>query len=305
MKPWPGLAPYSRRVSTATCGEIFCFDSGEPREPSRRAFVLVHGLGDEADTWRHVFPLIARQARVLALDLPGFGRSLARRRATLGSSARALLEFLDATAPGEVVLVGSSMGAVVSQLAEARERRLASRERRGSRIRALCLVDGGLPGLQAAPGTWSSILPILGERGYTYLSTRPDRAYASLRLYYGDLDALSAADRDFLRSRVAARVTSAAQKRAYFSLLRDLGLWVAFRSLFFARELETFTGPVLVAWGEKDRLDLPGAAATLLRLARGSEGIVLEGSGHLPQQERPEALAAAILDWAAEAKQEG
>ena len=221
-----GPGAFSRRVSTASCGEIFCFDSGEPKELSRRAFVLVHGLGDEADTWRHVFPLIARQARVLALDLPGFGRSLTRRRATLGYSARALLEFLDATAPGEVVLVGSSMGAVVSQLALARERRLAARERRGSRIRALCLVDGGLPGLQAAPGTWRSILPILGERGYTYLSTRPDRAYASLRPYYSDLDALSAADRDFLRERAAARVTSATQKRAYFSLFRDLGLWV-------------------------------------------------------------------------------
>ena len=36
---------------------------------------MIHGLGDEADTWRQVFAPIAKHFRAIAIDLPGFGRS--------------------------------------------------------------------------------------------------------------------------------------------------------------------------------------------------------------------------------------
>lgn len=35
--------------------------------------VLIHGLGGSAEDWGLVIPALARQHRVLALDLPGFG----------------------------------------------------------------------------------------------------------------------------------------------------------------------------------------------------------------------------------------
>jgi pimeloyl-ACP methyl ester carboxylesterase len=37
--------------------------------------LLVHGLGDEADSWRHVLLPLAERYHVVAPDLPGFGRS--------------------------------------------------------------------------------------------------------------------------------------------------------------------------------------------------------------------------------------
>jgi len=37
--------------------------------------VLLHGFSDNADTWNKVAPTLAENARVLAVDLPGFGRS--------------------------------------------------------------------------------------------------------------------------------------------------------------------------------------------------------------------------------------
>src|SRR5205807_8705759 len=37
--------------------------------------LLLHGLGDTADTWRRVLPELARHHRVVAVDLPGCGTS--------------------------------------------------------------------------------------------------------------------------------------------------------------------------------------------------------------------------------------
>ena len=43
--------------------------------PPGRTFVLVHGLGGSLLSWLAVAPGLARHGRVLAMDLPGFGRT--------------------------------------------------------------------------------------------------------------------------------------------------------------------------------------------------------------------------------------
>ncbi len=39
------------------------------------ALLLVHGIGDSADTWRDLIPVLARDHSVIAPDLLGHGRS--------------------------------------------------------------------------------------------------------------------------------------------------------------------------------------------------------------------------------------
>jgi pimeloyl-ACP methyl ester carboxylesterase len=295
MRPWPGLAPYGRSVRTRDGGELFFFDSGASGPAADRpAIVLIHGLGDEADSWRRLFPLLAAEARVLAPDLPGFGRSAAGRRVNLASCAASILELLDAEGIGRAILAGSSLGAVIAQLAALRDAARAP-----GRVAALALVDGGLPGLEAAPGAWRSTMPILGERGYAGLRGRPEAAYRSLGPYYADLASLPEEDRAFLRARVEERVESATQMRAYFSLIRSLALWAACRQGLFRRALAAFGGPVLVAWGAEDGVVAPRCAGALTSIAQRATKVLIPGSGHLPQQERPEELARALLGLAA------
>ncbi len=43
--------------------------------PDERTFVLVHGLGGSVLSWLAVGPGLASSGRVLAIDLPGFGRT--------------------------------------------------------------------------------------------------------------------------------------------------------------------------------------------------------------------------------------
>src|SRR3954453_17537294 len=48
----------------------FLYDAGEGPP-----VLLVHGYGDTADSWRRVVPRLLARHRVIALDVPPFGRS--------------------------------------------------------------------------------------------------------------------------------------------------------------------------------------------------------------------------------------
>ncbi len=286
MAPWPALASSGRSVPLGKRGgQIFLFDSGEP--PVHGPLVcLIHGLGDEADTWRHLSPLLARRHRVIALDLPGFGRSSPSGRVTLASCAETVLRLLRAVSTGPSILVGSSVGAVIAELAAFRDPSLT---------RALVFVDGGLPQVR---GTVKAMLPMIlpfsGERIYTSFRADHDAAYESLQPYYADLGALPEADRQFLRTRVIDRVESDTQRRAYFSLLRSLVLWDSVRPGYFRRVAAALRKPLLLAWGAEDRI-IPRATVDMIAgLVPHAQKSLIPGSGHLPQQERPGELAVEI-----------
>ena len=79
--------------------------------------VLVHGLGGSHVNWLAVAPALARGARVLALDLAGFGRTpLGERSADVHANRVLLDRFLDAVAAAPAILIGNSMGGLLAML---------------------------------------------------------------------------------------------------------------------------------------------------------------------------------------------
>src|SRR5256712_10274317 len=79
--------------------------------------VLVHGLGGSHVNWMAVAPALARDARVLAVDLAGFGRTPLGERSADVHAHRVLLDrFLEAVAAGPAVLIGNSMGGLVAMM---------------------------------------------------------------------------------------------------------------------------------------------------------------------------------------------
>lgn len=97
------------------------------------AVVLAHGLGVSADYWWRVGPpLAAAGFRVLAPDLPGFGRTPGPRRGlSVPEQSRALLDWTDAMSLPAPVLVGHSLSCQAAvELAAARP----------DRVRALVLA---------------------------------------------------------------------------------------------------------------------------------------------------------------------
>lgn len=288
MPAWPGLTAFARTIASPTTGgALFAYDSGTSIKAT--PVILIHGLGDEADSWRHIFPLIAQNRRVIALDLPGFGRSGIQRRATMKLHAKAVSTLLRDTGPA--ILVGSSMGGAIAELAAFQERDM---------VKGLVFIDGGLPSAGGfSTALLASLIPGVGERGYRAWRVDPEGAYGSLAPYYGDLAALPESDRAFLRERVIARVESESQLRAYFSSFRSFIAQAAFRARFFRDRLAKHDIPLLVIWGELDRiLPLP-SREPLLAIRADATAVTISGAGHLPHQEKPAEVVAAIESFIA------
>jgi pimeloyl-ACP methyl ester carboxylesterase len=267
------LEPYSRHLDG-----VFFFDSG--LSPDKPMVVLVHGNGDEADTWRHVFLPLAKSFRVLALDLPGFGRSLPLQNGDLNSLTVALSSFLKALEPFKVHLVGSSMGAVICTI-------YANQNR--DRIKSLTLVGGAnldSSDLETNPGIKSLLEPGVGENYYNGLrSLGQDAAFDTLEPHYANLQAMPKADLEFLRERVWARVWSDTQRDAFLAALRSLFNPVAPKTVSGLERL-----PLRLIWGAQDNIVSIQAAQNMQKALPQAKLEVIDGAGHLPHQEQPEAL---------------
>src|SRR5512133_1839036 len=96
-------------------GPVHYVDFGGPAGAPR--LVLVHGLGGSHLNWCLLAPRLARPARVLAVDLVGFGLTYpAGRPATVQANAALLDRFVREVAGAPAVLVGNSMGGMVAIL---------------------------------------------------------------------------------------------------------------------------------------------------------------------------------------------
>lgn len=92
----------------------------------KRCFVLVHGMGGRWQHWLETIPALAEHGRVLALDLPGFGRSEPPGAGTsLDGFADAAAELARQLGVGRTVLAGHSMGGLIAVRFAARHPDLA------------------------------------------------------------------------------------------------------------------------------------------------------------------------------------
>ncbi len=86
-------------------------------EPGGTPIVLIHGFGGDLNNWLFNQPALAESHDVLALDLPGHGRSSKRVGAgDMAMLAGAFGEFLDAVGVERAHLVGHSMGGALALL---------------------------------------------------------------------------------------------------------------------------------------------------------------------------------------------
>ena len=103
----------AREVQTSA-GPVRAFEAG-----SGQAIVLVHGLLVNANLWRKVVPLLAKDFRCITLDLPLGSHDLpARPEADLSPPglADAVAEAIDELGLEDVTLVGNDTGGALSQI---------------------------------------------------------------------------------------------------------------------------------------------------------------------------------------------
>jgi pimeloyl-ACP methyl ester carboxylesterase len=235
--------------------------------------VLVHGIGSESCVWEPVLGALAEHFHVIAVDLPGFGRSRALpddivpTPRALSDAVAALLAQLGIE---RAHVVGNSLGGWV-----ALELAAAGRARS---VTALCPAGlWGAPVLGAGAayrGTGQRMVRLLGPvTGVLLHSRRIRRAALSPFVAYPDRVPYAAATR---------MIRSYGRASAYGATATAMG-----RS-FFA-DAEQIDVPVTVAFGALDRLIRPAPIAT-----PGARTEVLQGCGHIPMWDNPQLVTEVI-----------
>ena len=269
--------------------------------PPGRTFVLVHGLGGSILSWIAVAPWLARHGRVLALDLPGFGRTARDGRRSRLSDLRATVSgFIDEVAQGPVVLIGNSMGGGIAMLEAALEPKA---------VHALVLSNSVFPwkrGAFPAPIVMLGFalygMPRIGEWASRQRLTRleADRAVRlGLRIITADPASIS---EDLVRLHVEQLVGlqgEADAGPAFLEAARSL-LALGRRREVVRWIVNAVSCPVLVIHGREDRLVPLGFAMGALEMRPEWEMRLIPKVGHVPQMEAPERWLAAVEDWLAE-----
>jgi pimeloyl-ACP methyl ester carboxylesterase len=289
MDPWIELQGYENSI-TIFDGDLtlFYYELGAANP---HTMLLIHGLGDEADTWRHILKPLGEQYHIIALDLPGFGRSgLPENKITPPLLLNCLLEILKAKKIETTILVGSSLGGILAH---------AFGLKYTKKVEGMVLIGGTLFQIDTM-GDFSLRLmqiPLLGEWLYKRLRKDPQAAYDSLRNVYLDLNEMPQADREFLFTRVNNRVWSDKQCQAYFSTLRNLSPWIKSQQEECLDQLENLTIPTLVLRGEHDSLFSKKNAIGVKKVQPNTTFAEIADSGHLPHQEAPEEFLSLLGQW--------
>ncbi|SCL32520.1 Pimeloyl-ACP methyl ester carboxylesterase [Micromonospora rhizosphaerae] len=237
--------------------------------------VLLHGIGRTLDDFTAQRDLLARDHRVVSLDLPGHGGSAPLDGPhTLPALARAVAEFLDAAGVTEPAhLVGNSLGGAVAM-------RLAADD--PFRAASLVLVNSAGFGREVTVA-----LRLLALRPLGRLLLRPHPAIArrtELAIFH---DPAYATEERIAHALAVARQPHAA--RVMLELVRSLGTVRGVRPQWREELLGAVSAldiPTLVVWGDRD-LILPAAhlVAARARLPKARTHLFPD-TGHMPQIER-------------------
>jgi pimeloyl-ACP methyl ester carboxylesterase len=256
--------------------------------------LMFHGYADSADTWRKSLALLGRQGhRAVAVDLPGFGQADPLRAEPIlpqfDGFAAAALKYAARGSEELVVVTGNSLGGCVSL-------RLA--ERCGERLAGVVPV--------APAGLEMSRLVQLAERDpiLRTLLTLPFPVSGAViraavaRLYRTLAFAVPDAVEDAVVSAFTAHHADRATVARYLNTAHRL-----LPELHQPFELGRIAVPVLVVWGDRDRLVFHRGAEQILSMVPGARLELLTGIGHCPQVEAPERFTKLLLEFCAEAQE--
>jgi pimeloyl-ACP methyl ester carboxylesterase len=276
-------------------GPVHYVDFGGPA--TGPAVVLVHGLGGSHLNWDLFAPFLIPHARLWAIDLPGFGRSEpGGRTASVSNNAATLQRFLDEVVGEPVVLVGNSMGGMLSILATGEH---------PEAVTGLVLLDPAIPGPRRSLDPLVALMfavyavPLLGER---FLRRRRTRTTEIARVR--ETLTLCGVDPDDVPQEVIDRSVTLLQEREDVEGM-DRAFLAAARSLVrllidprrYRKAMASIRVPVLLVHGDRDRLVPVAAARDIARRHPSWRYLELADVGHIPQLQVPDRLAKDVLAW--------
>lgn len=259
------------KALTAAGRTVFAATGGVAPAPGRPTAILVHGAGGDQSVWSQQARYMAHHgANVLALDLPGHGRSDGPAFATIEDVAEFLTAFVAAHGGERPVLIGHSLGALAA---------LEAAGRLGGDLAGLALCGCAArmpvhPDLLAAAGAnpahAAAMIASWGHGPRAHIGGNPAHG----------LSAVGTARR--LIARTPADVLHA-----------DLAACDAYADAEAAAA--RVACPTRFVLGGRDRMTPPKGARPLIEAIAGADTVTIPESGHMMMAEAPHAAREALM----------
>ena len=247
----PTVSVNGLRIAYATAG------AGSP------TVCLVHGTGGSSEVWRRQLEGLADLGHIVAVDLPGHGRSGGSIPKRIEDAAALVAGFLDALGVTRVIIGGHSMGGAIAQ-----QFALSF----GERVDGLVLIGTGAR-LRVLPRLLD-LLATSHQEGVNLLMSLAVGARAPAEL------------------RAALHRSTAENPPGV--VLGDLQACDVFDVM---SGISTVQAPALVICGEEDQLTPPKYSGFLGQQIAGARVVVVAGAGHYVQVEKPRETTAAVREF--------
>jgi 3-oxoadipate enol-lactonase len=233
------------------------------------ALVLLHSLLIDRSAFARVAPALVRRRRLHLVALPGFDGSTPAGPAVEDYADRVAAALGAIGLGAGAALLGNGFGGVIA---------LALAARHGGLLERLLLVDA------------AACFPHEGRSAFAAMAER---------LAAGGMSAVAeiAARRIFHEAYLAAHPEAVEERRAVLSRFAPEAFMAACRALErvdLRPALPAIRHPTLVMVGEHDAATPPALARDLARGIKESQFVLLQGCGHCPPLEQPEAFLAAV-----------
>jgi pimeloyl-ACP methyl ester carboxylesterase len=278
---WPLAASGLERRWVTVGGYRMSYVTGGAGEP----VLLLHGIGSDASVWRHTLPALIRRYTVFAPDMLGCGQS---EKPALDYSIEAMTHYVQyfmlAVGIERAHVIGHSLGGGIA---------LTLQGFFPERVDRLVLVSSGgfgrelhwLLRINALPGAQQALSILSDPRAGAIGLSRALERRRMRRL---------AAAYDGESPTILHRLQQPEARRAFVRMARS-AIGLRGQKMSALSHLPALTKPVLLVWGERDRI-LPAIqgyrAAALLPHAHLA---LLPHASHRPQLEAPRAFNEAVL----------
>jgi pimeloyl-ACP methyl ester carboxylesterase len=239
--------------------------------------ILIHGTGASLHTWEGWVAALSPKRRVITVDMPGFGMTGPDPASdyTNVRYVRFVIALADALNVQRFVIGGNSMGGEIAwEVAAAHP----------ARVQKLILVDaGGYPFVsRSVPiGFRIARIPLINKIGEVTLPRA--LVAASVRNVYGNPAVVT----EELIDRYAELTLREGNRRALNKRFKQMPAGANAAAVL---QIKT---PTLILWGGQDRLIPPEMGRRFAQEIAGSQLVIFENLGHVPQEEDPAATAAA------------
>jgi pimeloyl-ACP methyl ester carboxylesterase len=231
--------------------------------------LLLHGFGGNKDHWTD-FAKHMKGYHLVIPDLPGFGESsqVPEDRYDTENQVGRIARFVEALKLGRFHIAGNSMGGALAAAFAAKY---------PDKVLTVTLLDTA-----GVPSEKKSELIVELEKGNNPLLAGTDEGYDRLMtMIFANPPKIPAPFRKILAADWIAHREFNAK------------IWKDWQPEHFSLEpvLPMIQAPVLILWGDRDRLLDVGSVAFLEKNLKNSRTVILKDTGHCPMIERPEETA--------------